>query len=299
MQNALHPVALALKEGDKPAARRLLAPILKHTPSADAWYLAAHATDDRAGQIKCLKKALALDEWHSKADRMLTTLQAPPPLVELAPEPVFERGPDAANTPDDLLAIRDKPGARRGGRLRRAGCVVSLLGMTVMSLLTLALTGFIPGGVGVLEQITGGPPPVEEVDGVPITDNPNAIYMLEPSQSQPARTQQQDAIDHGYLHEYTFEAGANEEIVIFVQFLSVDAGNVAAHVAVVDPNGTGVNQEICRDMGDQGFVNGESNVTYQCIIDIPGTWAVRILGIRGATTGTYFLGVESLTDLSQ
>lgn len=338
MTQSLRDAALALQAGDKASARRLLSGMLKTNPTADAWYLAAHATDDPAVQIRCLKKALALDEWHSKANRMLAQLEIPPPLVDTHPpgqitrqaaytpqgveaavlasaapasapsmdEPSFMREAvtivgEPATTPEDLLAVRLPPRKRKrkgnGNGMRRIGCVLSLLMMSGFSLLVLSLTGFIPGGVALLEQLTGGPPPVEEVDGIPIANNPNAIYLLEPSQSQPAITQQQDAIDHGYLHEYTFEARAGEEVVIFVQFLSVGAGNVSANVAVVDPDGVGVNHEVCNNMGEQGFVMGDSNVTLQCLIDMAGTWSVRILGISGETTGTYFLGVESLTDL--
>ena len=73
---SIHSVATALKEGNKTRARKLVKALLQRQPSADAWFLAAHATDNDKEAIRCLKEALKLDTWHVKANRMLLELEA-------------------------------------------------------------------------------------------------------------------------------------------------------------------------------------------------------------------------------
>ncbi|MFW5709095.1 MAG: hypothetical protein ACOCX5_02625 [Chloroflexota bacterium] len=75
MSEALNQVKRAIRQGDKQQARVLLKPLLKENPSADAWTLAAMVTDTREQAIKCLKRALAIDEWHTDANRMLSQLE--------------------------------------------------------------------------------------------------------------------------------------------------------------------------------------------------------------------------------
>lgn len=302
----LRPVVEALRQGDPQTARRLLGPVLLEQPSADAWYLAARLSDDREQQIAHLRQALALDNWHSRADRMLTALEGvkPVPAAALPPEPVFETTTAAGSVPADATANPEAPAWQRALRLRRSLSLRSLLLIgfllmtTTASFFTLSMAGLLPGGIETITRITGGGDAYREVGGVPIADVPDAIYTLEPHRTQPATTEHTDAIDHGYLHAYTFDAVLDEEIVIYVQFLSVTAADVAANVAVLDPDGVGVNEEICVNLGDQGILEGDSNVTLQCLIDMPGTWEVRVLGIDGDSVGAYFIGVESLTQVA-
>lgn len=70
----LEKVIAALKKGDKKKAQELLRPILQNSPSADAWYLAAHATTNTSQAEFFLKKALELDPFHEKS---LQALQKP------------------------------------------------------------------------------------------------------------------------------------------------------------------------------------------------------------------------------
>ena len=74
--DAINQIKQAIKAGDTAKAKQLLKPILKENPSADAWTLAAYIMDDPQQQIKCLRKALSLDEWHSEANRMLYNLES-------------------------------------------------------------------------------------------------------------------------------------------------------------------------------------------------------------------------------
>ena len=76
MSHSLDKVRRALKANDRATARKLLKTILQTEPSADAWTLAALVTDDRDQQIKCVRKALQLDEWHTDANRMLSRLES-------------------------------------------------------------------------------------------------------------------------------------------------------------------------------------------------------------------------------
>lgn len=76
MSDAIKQVKQAIREGDKKQARRLLRPILQGEPTADAWTLAAMVTDTDEQAIQCLKRALAIDEWHTTANRMLSQLQS-------------------------------------------------------------------------------------------------------------------------------------------------------------------------------------------------------------------------------
>lgn len=75
MSEAIKAVKQAIKAGDQARARKLLKPILQQAPSADAWTLAAMVTENDQQAVKCLKRALALDEWHSTANRMLYEIE--------------------------------------------------------------------------------------------------------------------------------------------------------------------------------------------------------------------------------
>lgn len=75
MADSLTPIKRAIRAGDQARARRLLKPVLQDEPSADAWTLAAMVTETNDQAIKCLRKALAIDEWHSEANRMLSRLE--------------------------------------------------------------------------------------------------------------------------------------------------------------------------------------------------------------------------------
>lgn len=69
--NQLKSVADAIRAGNKERARDLLRPILAANPTADAWYLAAHAASSREQAIMFLHNALKVDPFHKQAAKAL------------------------------------------------------------------------------------------------------------------------------------------------------------------------------------------------------------------------------------
>jgi hypothetical protein len=67
----LSEVRSLIHQGDKRGALKALQQVIKEQPSADAWYMAARLTDDRAKARKYLQRALMLDPTHRKASDLL------------------------------------------------------------------------------------------------------------------------------------------------------------------------------------------------------------------------------------
>jgi hypothetical protein len=51
---------------------------------------------------------------------------------------------------------------------------------------------------------------------------------------------------------------------------------------------------VCWFLGEKGLLGGQGNTSFECRINATGTWRLHILGIKGETTGAYFVGVETL-----
>jgi len=82
-QNLLKQAAKAVQEGNFTVARAILSDILKANPNnADAWYIAAFATNEREQKIRALERALNIDPSHEKARQLLDRLR-PTPLAAL------------------------------------------------------------------------------------------------------------------------------------------------------------------------------------------------------------------------
>lgn len=81
MRDPLDAVRQALEAKDVETARQLLRPILKETPSAEAWYLAARVANDEQ-RIKFLQNALKLDPTHQRAQTALGKLLASDPALQ-------------------------------------------------------------------------------------------------------------------------------------------------------------------------------------------------------------------------
>jgi hypothetical protein len=138
----------------------------------------------------------------------------------------------------------------------------------------------------------GLPTPVLEFNGTPLADLENAPLLLTPSHSEIANTRDMEILDNGYLNEHTFEARAGEEMLVYVQFLSVNANRVSRNVMIMAPNGKDAGGQCFRDT----ILQGDTNITFACLIQQTGTYRVRVLGRDGESVGTYFVGVESLDD---
>lgn len=294
----LTPIRAALKDGDKAAARRLLTPILKEQPSADAWTLAAQACDTPDAAIQCLRKALAIDAQHSTANRLLFKLEgAVPPaaleqrareqaIAKQTAETLRQTLPPAANP----LVVDKKPQRSRkpASPWRYVGCLGGVLLAASFTLIVLNMAGIVSGVWGTISRFTGGAAPVTEVDGVPLARVEDAAYLLPAAQSEPALVRDTDVLDTGLLHEYTFDGVRGREVGIYVQFLSLGANRVSRNVAIVRPDGSD-GRRACQQ---ESILEGDNNVVFVCTLDADGLWRVRIVGRDGESVGAYFVGVE-------
>lgn len=300
-QTSIQEVALALKEGNKIRARRLIKIVLQEAPSADAWFLAAQTMQSKEQTIKCLKQALELDPWHQKSNRMLLKLEGTPTEPhEVALSRQTQELQQAVGMKNVLdikrqgKSLEFQKRAKRRKRINRGLTISFLLLSMSCTVITFSMIGVIQGPLAFLIQLGGGPPPVTELDGVPIKDVRNAAATIEPARHVEDVSEDVNVLEHGYVHEYTFDARSGEEVAGYVQFMSVSADNVGANVLIVNPNDRIVGQDVCEFLGEAGLLGGDGNVTFTCRIDISGTWRVRMLGVNGESVGAYFVGIETL-----
>ena len=298
MGQAFKAVRKAIKADNKAQARLLLKPILKNEPSAEAWYWAARAMETDEQAIKCLREALQLDEFHTQANRLLHQLEGAIPLHEQEKE--RQRELELAKRVEHAQPLapierQKKPDrfqrhAARQKTWARLGCIASLMLSVSCSLFAFGAIGLLPGFIGTMTTLFGGPEAVTEIEGTPIEKVPDAPVLMTPSQSDQASDQAVDIMDHGYLHEYTFDAGIGQTYAVYVQFLSVSANKVNRNVVVLDPNGWDATSQCERD----SILEDNSGVTYICSIDVTGQWKVRVLGRNGESVGVYFVGVQKM-----
>ncbi len=293
------PIYTALENDDKATARRLLRSILKQAPTAEAWYLAARAMEEKEKSIQCLRKALELDALHTQANRLLFQLEGAKSLSELEREraqssPITEPLPPLPRKP--RMTSTDRQSARRRAR-RRMWNIVAIIGAILLALasgwfLMFALgVGFV---TDIMCTIDIGTCPLESIDGTPIDTLPDAVFYatpdvireLESGSSMPTS----DMLAHGFTHEYEFQARAGEEYAIMVQFASPNAMQVRRNVAILDSAGFDAG-DACQ--GDPLFA-GDTGVAFICGIYRTGTWKVRIFGREGESTGTYVVLLERL-----
>lgn len=84
-------VKLAIKNNDRKQAMRLLGPILREHPSAEAWYLASRLTQDRAKALEYCKRALVYDSQYKQARLYLIELGGRPHQTENRVEPAVDK----------------------------------------------------------------------------------------------------------------------------------------------------------------------------------------------------------------
>lgn len=283
------PIKDALKAGDKQTAQALLRPLLKASPTADLWVLAARAANTPTQAIDFLRRALALDPHHNEANRLLFKLEGAKPLAEQQRE---RAAPKPAIKEEDLPPLK-KPRRKRANWGRRLLILLLMLVFsTSCAAITLNLVGVITGPITALTVLTGGPQPVNEIEGVPIEQINDAPLRVEPAIRETAQARDTEVIDHGYLHAYTFNAAAGDTYSIYVQFLSVTANRVSRNVVIVNPSGRNATSQCQNDP----ILQGDNNVAFTCGINQSGAWQVRILGRRNESVGVYFIGVQKLTD---
>ncbi|HLV36552.1 MAG TPA: hypothetical protein VKY59_15615, partial [Spirillospora sp.] len=104
----------AINAGDKARARRLLQPLLKSNPTAEAWYQASRLTEKPEHELACLRQALGLDPLHVDARRRYHELQAgTSPPAQLQTAPAAPEPPTTARPapPEPVAAPRSRPTA--------------------------------------------------------------------------------------------------------------------------------------------------------------------------------------------
>lgn len=296
MSPTLQKIQSLIDKGDKKRARHYLKLVLKEEPSADAWYMMALTLDDELQQIKCLRNALKLDAFHSPSNRLLHKVEGGMPLHE---QEKLKQEKEKRETREvvplkpierEMKKDRFQRHAERQRRRTRYGCLFSFLLSASCSLFAVTAIGLLPGFIGTMSTLFGGPVPVHAIEGTPIEDREDAIVIMTPVQSNEASNQEVEIMDHGYLHEYKFDAIQNESYAIYVQFMSVNANHVSRNVAIIDPEGSDATG-ICER---QRILEGDMGTAFTCQANMSGEWAVRVLGVTGESVGAYFVGVEKL-----
>jgi len=315
MLETLLPVIKAIELGDKKLARRLLRPLLEKNPTADMWYLAAQACETPEHEMALLQRALALDPTHGKARSRFYTLRqgaiTPPseaapakstaeikkPLPNLAAvstplpdKPVSDKRATKELSRDELRALKPVKREKKKRTIwSYVGCAAMILMSLTASYFVLTVLGSsLPGQIRAL--LTGQQGAVTEIDGTPVGDRADAVYLVEPSQSKPVgRTDAvADALEPGYAHEYVFEASSGEELAIYVQFISMTARQVSRNVAIFNTIG----QDASAMCQSDSILQDDSGIVFICNINQTGKWSVRIFGREGESTGAYTVAVQ-------
>jgi hypothetical protein len=293
MDHDLEAVQMLIKQGNFDGARDRLRPILLQQPSADAWYLAAQVAHSDAQAIQFLREALDLQPFHTAANRDLLRREGAVPTAASKPPLRHIQPPTPKTLPTErqhrLTSTERK--IRRNQGLTRLVLLFTLLLTISCGVFTLNAIGIIQGLVSTVTVATGGPTPVLEIEQLPLASVPDAPRIVPASQSEAAQQRDTDVLEHGYLHEYTFDAGWGEEVVLYVQFLSFAANYVSRNVAVIEPGGADITETCSRDAILQ---DGDNNIVLTCRIQNAGTHRLRILGRDGESVGAYFVGVDRL-----
>ncbi|HEX2905740.1 MAG TPA: hypothetical protein VHO69_02690 [Phototrophicaceae bacterium] len=297
--DALLPIREALKAGDKRRARDLLRPLIAEKPTAELWYLSAHACESRDHARTCLNRALAYDRNHQPTKRALNKIESGldmPPLD--APLEIPRVDPDAPPIPlpakKAAAAPKSKGPKRTGANWTLIGCGGSIL-LSLSSLyLLLSITGS-PIAEQVRSLLSGeGLAPA--VEGTPVFGNSSGTgtgtFVVQPDKSMELKRQQptSDVLDSGHAHEYVFEASTGEEVAIGIQFFSPSAKQVGANVAVLDPDGNNA-KGVCER---QAILMDGSSATFICQINKSGAWKLQILGRTDQSTGVYAVTFERM-----
>jgi hypothetical protein len=293
----------AINEGDRARARTLVRSLLKTSPSAEAWYQASRVAEKPEHELICLQRALGYDPYHLEARRRYSQLQpAPPPAQPELPAAPTDASPPAvqqkpASSPPKAPPIipADVPLKKASQRRRRGtwfyvGIVATiLLSLTSTYFVMLVLGSPLPGR---LRSLLGAEQPVTHIDGVPLSQIPDAVFRIPPSRSSEVTQVEPLAaiLEPGIVHEYTFAARAGEEVVVGIQFFSPTAQRVGRNIGVIDPEGRNAAARCDRDR----LIQGDNGLMITCRIHYSGMWQVRLLGREGESGGAYVVSVGRL-----
>ncbi len=298
----------AIVEGEVQRARKMVKALAKQLPdNPDVFYYAAYVARDRAHAERMLARALALDSFHSGANRMHYQIGDVGYKAARAEAPAAPRGAtltDTASVPvvelEDLRERRRRRGRwwRNMSRSRLIIFVVSsiVLGLSSSWLLMLML-GIGSRYTNPVASLVGAPGPIVQYEGRNIADyaNPAELGGLTPSYNTEFGRGEAgttgDILRDGAMHEYELEARMGEELAIAVQFFSPFAENVPENVAIMDPAGRLAKARCQRDF----ILDQYTGVVYICNIDMNGVWRVRIFGKERESSGVYVVTADSFT----
>jgi hypothetical protein len=290
-------VIQAINAGDKALARRLIQPLLRNQPSAEAWYQASRLTETPEHERVCLQRALGYDPYHADARRRLSALQPPAPTSPAPParQSAAAPQPGLAEQPAPPLIPLDQPLKKARARRKRGLRFYVILGSVL--LLSLSSSFFVLWVLGSpfasqLKNLLGGPQPVVEIDGVPLERVPDAVYRVEPNSVAPLSRAEPLAgvLEHGLTHDYTFSVSAGEEIAIGVQFFSPMAQRVNRNLAIFGPDGRDAEAHCQRER----ILQGDSGAAIVCLAHQSGLWHVRLLGRSDESVCAYVVTVTAL-----
>jgi len=301
----LETIYHALCEGDRKTAKKLLLPLVKESPTADAYYYGAFVAKSRAQALALLRRALQLDALHSGANRMLVIVEKQGFDVLQKSKPAPPAGMKRPTETQPLItreAIAKKRKRVRYSRGRRnrlimfgIGTVLLSLSLSWVTMLMLGVGGFFTDPVA---QTFGGDQLITEYNGTPIAQvrNPAQYTALPASVSTRlplgAENATGDILRGGILHEYKFNGRGGSSIAVAVQFFSPFANDVYPNVAIVDPNGRPAGDRCRREI----IIDDKTGAAFICDIDTRGEWLIRIFGREGKSSGAYIVTAESMID---
>lgn len=290
----LEQVRAAMSRGEMDKAHKMVRWLLKNEPSADAWFLAAQLVDDKDEKIKALRQAIRLDTWHKDANLLLYKLEGSKPKEVIKRETEWDRKAGEKPVTEIKRQLKEDRYQKQAARHRtytRYGCFFSILFSVFFSLTVFRAAGLLSSGMTVkFASLFNQPTPVEAFQGTPIALINRPHLLMTPSRVEPAVAQDVEILDAGYLHEHIFNGVSGGEYAIYVQFLSLNAKKVARNIMIVDPNKGEAGQRCAA----QQMLQDGTNMIYTCLIDVPGTWRVLILGRDTESVGAYFIGVQKL-----
>ncbi len=298
----LRDIRKALAHEDKSLARQLLRPVLAHNPTADAWVLAAFASEDVQHAEACLKRALELDPLHTDGNRLLVMLHHNRPLDFASMMRVTRaREKRKAQMMERAPEIKTFKAAQGHTRATNWGAIITLM-ILLMGACTagfaLNATGVTSGFIGFITRLTGGPAPVTEIGGVRIQDLAYPITDVPVSASSAIGTTTFDLVDHGYVQEYTFERHL-VPFMITVRFLAQDARDFRRNIAVISPQGFDVTETECGGYENElaeALPVGTPGEYLVCLPTQSGRWRVRVLGMEGVNVGAFWLTVLDIDE---
>lgn len=223
----------------------------------------------------------------------------------------------------DVFALKREQRRRNQRGWTNLGCVGSILLSLSLSYFVLTVTG--SPIASQVRQILGGnapsapragtpvfgiaePTPGLNTEGLPANDGSASGESVQPTQRPASQSGNQftvqpdlskplaeneplsDVLDPGFTHEYTFSAQRGREIAIAIQFFSPTATNVAANVAILNPDNRNAGKT-CQQ--DTIFTDG-TGIAFICQINQSGTWKLQVFGQDGASTGVYVVTFESM-----